>query len=87
MSSQQAVDFVRKELATHGDPSRAAYAATKEAVYVKGSTDNVSVVVVRILETMPVLPDVPPPPPLGGAAEMSTSSDALPPPPQEAAST
>jgi len=48
MSNQQAIDFIRNELDRHGNPSQAAQATTKHAVSVKGSSDNVSIVIVKI---------------------------------------
>jgi len=47
MDSQLAVSFIRHELATHHDVQRAAAAVTQEAIR-RGSTDNVTVVLVAV---------------------------------------
>ena len=48
MSNQEAVDFVKTEMARHGDAQRTAEALTRTATEELGSRDNVSVVVVFV---------------------------------------
>ena len=49
MSSQKAVNFVRRALAaSHGDLALAAKELAKEAIHREGSVDNVSVILVAL---------------------------------------
>ena len=50
MSNQECCDFVKGELASHGDPHVSARNLASHAVIAKGSTDNVSVLVVLLKE-------------------------------------
>ena len=54
MSRQESVDFVRAALRANGNhPGKAACAAASHAVQTKGSTDNVSVLVIQIRDCAP----------------------------------
>ena len=64
LSSQQAVNFVRRKLHEHGELQRAATQLVNKALW-SGSTDNASAVVVALNQQW-AAPSPPLPPPLHG---------------------